>query len=130
MSQFITADKRRYAQTVAADLHTHFGARAFYSRAMVSDALRRLDVDPYFACWMYALFCPAHEFGQIDACSGLAWGYHELRSQMADILHALDEQKRGPPKEQFWLTLAACIIVLFLASAMLLIGHIDGRSRL
>jgi hypothetical protein len=121
MSHFITADKRRYAQAVAGDLESHFGTRTFYSKAMVSDALRRLNVDPYFACWMYALFCSVDEFGQVDACRDLAWTYDDLRLQMADILHGLDEQKRGPPNEQFWLTLAACTIVLFLASAFLLI---------
>jgi hypothetical protein len=121
MSNFITADKRRFAESVAGDLQANFGARAFYSKAMVSDALRRLTVDPYFACWMYALFCSAHEFAQIDACSELAWGYDELRSQMADILHGLDEQKRGPPKEQFWLAAAACFIVLCIASVFFLV---------
>ena len=121
MSHFITADKSRYAKAVNGDLLAHFGSRAFYSQAMVNDALRRLSVDPYFRCWMYALFCSAHEFEQIDACSDLAWGYDELRLQMTDILHSLDEQKRGPPKEQFWLALAACVIVLFIVSAFLLI---------
>jgi hypothetical protein len=121
MSHFITADKRRYAESVADDLRENFGAKAFYSKAMVSAALRRLNVDPYFACWMYALFCSAHEFGQVDTCSDLAWGYSELRSQMADILHGLDEQKRGPPAEQFWLAVAACVIVLFVASLFLLV---------
>lgn len=121
MSQFITVDKRRYARAVAEDLRVHFGPRAFYSKAMVSAAMGRVDVDPYFSCWMYALFCSAHAFGEIESCCGLAWGYDELRSQMADILHGLDEQKRGPPREQFWLALAAFVIVLFFASLLLLI---------
>lgn len=125
MSQFITADKRRYAQSVAADLRANFGDKAFYSKAMVSDALRRLNVDPYFACWIYALFCSAEEYAQIDACSGLAWGYYELRSQMADILHSLDEQKRGPPAERFWLAVAGWVIVLLFASAFLLLSAFD-----
>lgn len=121
MSQFITVDKRRYARAVAEDLQAHFGVRAFYSKAMVSAAMQRVDVAPYFACWMYALFCSNHEFGEIEACGGLAWGYDELRSQMADILHGLDEQKRGPPTEQFWLALGALVIVLFFVALFLLI---------